>query len=176
MSVRGSWCVSGLVCLLFLAAEASAQQQTSSAQGGPTPVAVKPLHPATAPLVRPLYGHNRAIAVTDTYFRAIAVVPLVGSGKKGDPIRPDFVPVHAAAAAYHTGIVAYTQIGTDDRKHAIVEVVATSRAALLPLLNDKRPDVVAFEKGRATKSQMETEFQKHKKGFTLDSFPRAVAR
>jgi hypothetical protein len=116
------------------------------------------------------------MAQTDTYYRIICIVPLVGTGKQADPIRPDFVPVHKPGDSYQTGIIAWTEVPSDDGKHAIVEMVARNRSAFQAILTDKRPDVVVFERGKQTQAQMEAGIQAYKKGFTLNTFPRAVAR
>jgi hypothetical protein len=106
----------------------------------------------------------------------MCVLPLTGSGTRQDPVRPDLIPLRKTTDVYNTGIIAWTLINSDDNKHAIVEIVATNRAALQPLLNDKRPDVVVFERGKHTKAEMEAGLQKYRKDFTMDSFPRAVAQ
>ena len=141
-----------------------------------TPPTASVTHPATTPLVRPATSHGRTVGPTETYYRIICVVPLVGSGKHLDPVRPDFVPVHKAGDGYNTGIIAWTQVPADDGKHAIVEMVARNRSAFQAILADKRPDVVVFERGKHSKAQAEAGIQRYKKNFTLDTFPRAVAR
>ena len=148
-------------------------QTAAPTPGTPTATAI---HSATTPIVQPQSTHARTVAPTDTYYRIICVVPLVGTGKGLDPIRPDFVPVHKPGAAYNTGIIAWTQLPSDDGKHAIVEMVARDRSAFQAIINDKRPDVVVFEHGKYTQAQMEAGIQPYKKGFTLDTLPRAVAR
>jgi hypothetical protein len=104
------------------------------------------------------------------------VVPLVGSGTRLDPIRPDYVPVHQPGAAYNTGIIAWTQVLTDDGKHAVVEMVARNNSAFQAILADARPDVVVFQHGKQTQAQVEAGIQQYKRGFTLATFPRAVAQ
>ena len=54
--------------------------------------------------------------------------------------------------------------------------VAMSRSAFTGILNDKRPDVLVFERGKSTRAQMEAGFQRFKKDFDFDKFPRAVAQ
>jgi hypothetical protein len=140
------------------------------------PPSVTPAHPAATALTRPKPGHIKRVDPTDTYFRIICVVPLVGTGKRLDPVRPDYVPVHQPGNAYHTGIISWTQVPSDDGKHAIVEMVAIDRSAFQAILADKRPDVLVFQHGKNTQAQMEAGIQQYKKGFSLATFPRAVAQ
>lgn len=157
--------------LLVSAQQGSPQATTTS----PSTASIKPTYSATTPINRPLSG-RRTVSATETHFRIMAVVPLVGTGKKGDPIRPDFVPVHKPGDPYHSGIIAYTQIPTDDRKHAIVEMVATSPTAFAAIRADKRVDVVVVDHTTTAKKVVESTLQVYRKGFTLDNFPRAVAK
>lgn len=156
----------------IVALTASAQQPAATAP----PTAGTPLHPATVPLIKPHAGHAKPLAPTETYFRIMCVVPLVGTGKRQDPMRPAYVPVHKAGDSYHSGIIAWTQMPADDGKHAIVEIVATNRAALQTILSANSPDVVVFERGKHTRAQMEAGLQKYRKDFSFDKFPRAVAQ
>ena len=103
-------------------------------------------------------------------------MPLVGTGKRLDPSVPNYVPVHQPGAAYQTGIIAWTQVLSDDGQHAIVEMVARDRSAFAAILADARPDVVVFQHGNQTQAQVEAGIQQYKKGFTLATFPRAVAQ
>jgi hypothetical protein len=101
----------------------------------------------------------------------IAVVPLVGTGKAGDPIRPKYAPVpvfidtkRSDATAtlpppprpdweklkpeerteiFRQQIQGFSYVLTDDKKHAIVEFVAGDRRAFAELLKDK--NVRVFE-------------------------------
>ena len=140
------------------------------------PASVTPVRSATAPPVRPQLSHVKPMAPTDTFYRIICVVPLVGTGKRLDPIRPDYVPVHQPGAAYQTGVIAWTQVRSDDGKHAIVEMVARDRSAFQAILADTRPDVLVFQHGKQTQAQVEAGIQQYKKSFTLATFPRAVAK
>ena len=49
---------------------------------------------------------------------------------------------------------------------AIVEYVAVDRASLLPILNDKT--VLSFEKGKHTRSEIETALKRFRKDFVLE--------
>jgi hypothetical protein len=74
------------------------------------------------------------------------------------------------AAATHTGILAYQMQLSDDGKSALVEFVGGTRADLLSIITSTAAGVVAFERGNATQTQIEAEFQKYKKTFTLSQF------
>src|SRR5437762_13320772 len=102
------------------------------------------------------------------YVRFVAVVPLVGTGRPGDPKRPDFLPAPTAKVDPN-GILGFTMQLSDDRKHALVEFVARNRAAFAPLLADRRPDVKVFERGKAGRAVIEAELRKWKTGFNLDA-------
>jgi len=69
-----------------------------------------------------------------------------------------------------SGILAFTYEESDNGRFALVEFVAADRAAFLPILNERRPDVKAFVKGVARRADIETEFRKHKSDFNLDRF------
>ena len=59
---------------------------------------------------------------------------------------------------------------SDDGKSAVVEFVARDRKGLLPILNDRRPSVMAFERAKAKFADVERELRKYKKDFKLDRF------
>jgi hypothetical protein len=121
----------------------------------------------------------RRVAPQNAYVRMIAMVPLTGSGTKADPIRPEYAPLPRPRGSKFTkpdlsGIIGFNFIMADDKKHAIVEFVARDRAAFRQLLADRRADVKVFEKGKARKSDIETEFRKHKAGINLDRLTVSV--
>src|ERR1017187_10819987 len=65
------------------------------------------------------------VEASAAYVRIFAVVPLVGAGKTGDPIRPAYTPALASGANVDpNGILAYTVQIADDRQHALDEFVA----------------------------------------------------
>ena len=99
---------------------------------------------------------------------------MIGTGKKGDPFRPMFVPATPAAAGSHSGILAYQMHVSDDGKFALVELVAATRLDLLPVINANAPGVTVFERGNASQAQIETEFQKYKKDFKMSLFNTRV--
>jgi hypothetical protein len=113
---------------------------------------------------------QRHVDPRNGHVRFLAVVPLVGTGAKGDPIRPAYVPGPLAPGAKPdpNGIIGYTSQLCDDHKHALVEFVARDRSAFKPLMADTRPDVKIFEKGKAKRADIEAEFKKWKKDFDLD--------
>jgi hypothetical protein len=108
------------------------------------------------------------------YHRVWAVVPLIGKGTSDDPRRPMFAPSPAEKAvslktSSHSGVVSYTMQISDDGKSALVEFVGPTPADLKFIVNSTAPGVKAFERGVATKAEIEAEFQKYKVGFTLGS-------
>ena len=102
------------------------------------------------------------------YYRLICLVHLTGSGRHGDPRRPDFVP--SDGKAERNGIIAWSVQPTDDGNMAILHVVAANKKALDSILNDKRADVRVFEIGKHGKESIETELKKFKKDFSLEKF------
>jgi hypothetical protein len=112
---------------------------------------------------------QRHVDPRNTHVRFLAVVPLIGTGTKADPIRPAYVPAPPAPGAKPdpNGIIGYTSQMCDDHKHALVEFVARDRSAFKPMMADTRPDVRLFEKGRAKRADIEAEFKKWKKDFDL---------
>jgi hypothetical protein len=144
-------------------------------------------------LVGSLFGQH-AVDPGQRYHRLICLVHLVGSGKNGDEIRPEYVPspsaaasapqAHAAAgsptaAAYaissRPGIISWTMTVTDDGKMAIVQMVAVDRNAFTAILADTRSEVKIFEVGVDKRQAIEAALKKYKKDFTLDSL-QAVAQ
>lgn len=103
--------------------------------------------------------------------RLVVVLPMIGSGKITDPLRPKYidavVPPHLRAgaglaplktlsgeerlAAEKTRIGAYSFVLADDGKRAIVEFVARDRAAFAEILKDSKiqgSGVKVYEKGK----------------------------
>ena len=120
-----------------------------------------------------LFAQNR-VSPEMMYHRVWAVVPLIGKGTSDDPRRPMFAPSPAERSAKlkngdHSGVLSYTMQLSDDRQHALVEFVGATPADLRPIVHSGVPGVVAFERGRATKDQIEAAFQQYKLGFTLNS-------
>ena len=102
----------------------------------------------------------------NTYHRVIAVVPMIGSGTAADPRRPEYAP--APGNSSPDGIIGFTQVPSDDGKFAIVEFVARTRKALLPILSDTT--TTTYEKGSQSGSAIEGALQAVKKGFSLVQF------
>jgi hypothetical protein len=107
---------------------------------------------------------------TQSYHRVYAKVPIVGSGKRGDEIRPMFVPLPAQASKDHTGVIAWQMQLCDDGKSALVEFVGATPKDLASIVNSTDPNVIVFERGKHSQAEIEAEFQKYKKGFALNSF------
>lgn len=117
-----------------------------------------------------VFGENlpsqTAADPTVRYFRVIALVHLTGSGQKGDPKRPEFVP----DATSRDGILSWSMQKSDDGKYALIQLVAVNHKALKPILADRRPDVRVFEIGKTRKDDIEKELKKFKKDFDLSQF------
>jgi hypothetical protein len=106
----------------------------------------------------------------NAYHRVYAVVPLVGSGKQGDPKRPMFAPLPGQFKKDHSGIIGFQwQLG-DNKQEAIVEFVLARPTDVQSALDATAPGVIIFERGKAKKADIEAELQKHKQGFTLNSW------
>lgn len=108
------------------------------------------------------------------YHRVWAVVPLIGKGTSDDPRRPMFAPTRAELAenlksGSRSGVISFSMQLSDDGKSALVEFVGVTPADLKFIVNSKVPGVKAFERGVAKKADIEAEFQKQKRGVTLDS-------
>ncbi len=123
-------------------------------------------------LMNTLFAQNR-VSPEMMYHRVWAVVPLIGKGTADDPRRPMFVPSRAEQAAHakndRSGILGYSMQISDDGNFALVEFVGATPADLKHIVNSQAAGVKAFERGIATKPQIEAEFQKYKKGFALSS-------
>lgn len=151
---------------IFLGALSPSFSQVAS------PIA-SPSQPAAAKIT-PL--NQRRVDPAAMYHRVYAVVPIIGTGTQGDPLRPMFIqappdPKAAPAAVAHAGILAYQMQMSDDGKFALVEYVAATRADLLPVITSTAAGAAAvFERANATQAQIEAEFQKYKKDFTLGMF------
>lgn len=105
------------------------------------------------------------------YYRCYAIVPIIGSGLPGDPRRPMFVPASTAIQkSDHSGILGFQMRLSDDKTMALVEFVGANRAALSAILMTTEQSAQVFERGVATRPEIEAAFQKYKKGFTLDSW------
>jgi len=124
-------------------------------------------------LTTSVFAQNR-VPPEFVYHRVWAIVPLIGTGKPGDPIRPMFTPPPDAPGAKvqvrdHSGLIGYSMQLSDDRKSALVEFVGATPADLKFIVNSNVPGVKVFERGTATKAQVETEFKKYKQNFKIDS-------
>lgn len=103
-----------------------------------------------------------------TYTRVICIVPMVGAGTPADPKRPEYAPWPFPQPGTQTGIIAYSHQVSDDGRFAIVEFVARNRSAFQAILNDKT--ITVFEKGKDSKSNIESAIKNFRKDFDLDKF------
>ena len=102
--------------------------------------------------------------------RLVVIVPLIGNGTPRNPFRPLFAPTAEETKA-GGGIISYTSVLSDDRKFALVELVATDRKAFEAILKDTRPDVKKFDHTKGSKKEdIELEFRKLKKDFDFAKF------
>jgi hypothetical protein len=126
------------------------------------------------------------------YHRVWAIVPLIGKGTADDPKRPMFTlspaDLKAQAAQEKTdftrtgkrpepqapAVLSYSMQLSDDGQSALVEFVGLNPQTLAFITQSKAPGVKAFERGKATKQEIETEFKKAKASFTLDSLQGRV--
>ena len=123
----------------------------------------------------PLFAQQR-VDPRNRYERILCVVPMVGAGTPDDPRRPAHAPLPPPPGVppSRDGIVAFTYEVSDDGNLALVEFVALNREAFNDLLNDNRPEVKVFKKGKDKREDIDKEFKKHKKDFNLDKFGVAM--
>ena len=140
---------------------------------------------------------QHSVSPENSHASVIAVVPLIGTGDREDPIRPMFVPSPAEMRKTSQDLVAvarkveesntpaakgtpppppvsailghHYQLSTDG-KSALVEFTGSDRLALAPILAAKDPKVKAFERGKDKKDDIEKELKKYKNDFDLDAF------
>ena len=116
---------------------------------------------------------QRRVDDRDLGERLILIVPIVGAGTAQDPKRSLFVPTpDDRARDGAAGILSYTAVLSDDKKFALVELVAHDRKAFAAILKDTRTDVKRFDhqKGKDKADDIELEFRKHKKDFDFKKF------
>lgn len=117
---------------------------------------------------------QHAVDPSARYYRVICLVHLTGAGTHQDPLRPEYVP-QSTDAAEKAGIVAWSILPTDDKRMAILQLVARDRHAFESLMSDKRPEVKVFEIGTHGKELIETALKLVRKDFDLEKF-QVVAR
>jgi hypothetical protein len=113
--------------------------------------------------------------------RIMVIVPMIGTGKVGDPIRPMFTPLPSSATPATQPTRAAQEVApvqpkflsmqyelSDDGKTALVEFVAKDRSAFKEILDYQGTDVKKFEPGKNTKDDVEREFKKVKPLYTFD--------
>jgi hypothetical protein len=130
---------------------------------------------AAAFLCAPLAAQQR-VDPRNMYERALCVVPMVGTGTPDNPRRPQYAPLPPAPGTppSRDGIIAFSYQVSDDGKFALVEFVAVDRKAFKEVLADANPSIKAFIKGQHQRADIESEFKKHKKDFSLDQFQGAI--
>ena len=111
---------------------------------------------------------QHSVEASARYYHLICLVHLTGSGRQGDPLRPQYVP--EAAAVGSSGILGWKMQLTDDKTMAIIHIVAANRSAFQSVLSDKRPEVLVFEPGVQSKAVIELALQKFSKNFSLSTF------
>src|SRR5579884_899874 len=111
---------------------------------------------------------QHAVDRSQRYFRLVCLVHLTGSGKKQDPVRPEYVPMPGNPD--RNGIIAWSFQPADDKKMAIVQYVAVYRSAFNAILADKRPEIRVFEIGKTQPAAIEAEMRKFRKDFSLEAF------
>ena len=115
---------------------------------------------------------QHAVDPANRYFRVVALVHLTGSGKRGDPVRPEYAPT--VLDAKRRGIIGWSAQLTDDKKMAIVHMVAVDHHAFDAILADARPEIKVFEIGKTPKAVIEAELGLLKAGFDLGKFQVAA--
>ena len=116
---------------------------------------------------------QRRVDDRDLGERLILIVPVVGAGTAQDPKRPLYAPTpEERTQAGAGGIQSYTAVLSDDKKFALIELVAQEGKAFEAILKDTRPDVKRFDlqKGKDKAEDIENEFRKYKKDFDLKKF------
>jgi hypothetical protein len=120
-----------------------------------------------------VFGQH-AVDPSQRYHRLICLLHFTGSGKNGDPIRPEYVPGPSDTRS-REGIIAWGATPTDDGKMMIVHVVAVDRHAFDTIFADTRPEIKVFEVGKDSRQTIEAFMQQFKANFNLDSL-RVVAQ
>lgn len=112
---------------------------------------------------------QRKVDAGNMYERMMCVVPVVGKGTMDDPRRPLFASLPARKGPpTRDGILAFSWVPSDDGKFALVEFVARDRAAFRGVTGANRPDVRVFHKGRNSRAEIETEFRRYRRSFSMD--------
>jgi hypothetical protein len=106
----------------------------------------------------------------NTYERVLCVVPMTGAGTLADPRRLLFAPAKLPGPTNRAGILGFSFLPSDDGRLALVEFVARDRAALAHIVNDRRPDIKVFERGRHSLAEVEAEFKRLRKNFDFRHF------
>lgn len=138
---------------------------TGAAALGIAGVALWAQQTQTTPKLKGPEIRREAVATDRMYYRAHAIVPIVGTGKAGDPMRPMFAPPSPQTSTNRKGILGYTWEPSDDGKSALVEFVGANRAELSAIVDSKDPNVTVFDHGVASHDDQIKGFQQAKKGY-----------
>jgi hypothetical protein len=111
------------------------------------------------------------------YARVYAIVPMIGSGTWDDPRRPMFAPIpHQMTAGNRTGIIAFSQVESDDGKFALIEIVAANKAELAAIAAPIQAQLSSvaglqfFDRDTTSSATVQTAFQLLKKNFDITKF------
>ena len=115
--------------------------------------------------VSPAVAQQRRVDDRNFGERLVLIVPLVGDGSPRNPFRPLFAPAPDEMQA--SGMLGYTAVLSDDKKFALIELVAQDRKAFDAIFKDTRVDVKKFDH---LKGAIDAEFRKHKKDFDFGKF------
>ena len=109
-----------------------------------------------------LHAQLHPVDPRQTHERILAIVPMVGSGKPGDPKKPLFADT-PELIGYHAEL-------SDNEQFALVEFVARTRAALSAISPARNARVQIFRKEGPSREAIIREFQKLKPKFNIDNF------
>ena len=112
---------------------------------------------------------QRNVNPRDLYERVVAIVPMTGAGTYEDPRRPLWTPAKLSGRNA-ADIVSFSYQLSDDGNFAVVEVASREREGLRDLLNERRPGVRVFERGKANAAEAEQEIRKLIRNFDLSKF------
>ena len=105
--------------------------------------------------------------------RLYATVPLIGSGKWNDPIRPMFAPPpsNSRTAPRTAPKLSYSYHLSDDKKTALVEFISRDKATLNAIrASSSAPGVKVLDPKKNSKAEIEAEFKRLKKDFDPSRF------
>jgi hypothetical protein len=121
------------------------------------------------------------------FHRVYAIVPLIGSSTKSDPLRPMFVPAPPTATGGLAGaqspvtspfqppnaqpnLISFQMQISDNGKFALVEFVGATARDLAPIVNSTAAGVQVFVRGKDPEATILAAFQQYKKTFQFTMF------